>query len=197
MAEPSAGFPAIQDAYRPRILRYLTRIVGQAEAEDLTQDVLIKISNGLQRFRGDASLSTWIYRIATNAAFDKLRGPGARSVQHEAHGAAAAESEPDPAQERGFLEASVPSVEAGAIRGEMSRCVREFVDRLPDNYRTVIVLSELEGFSNAEIGEITGLTLDTVKIRLHRARERLRRDLSTGCSFHRDERNEFACDRRP
>lgn len=185
MAEPSAGFQAIHDAYRPRILRYLTRLVGQAEAEDLTQDVLIKISNGLRRFRGDASLSTWIYRIATNTALDRLRC------------AAAAESDPDPAQENGSPEASAPSVEAGVIRGEMSRCVREFVDRLPDNYRTVIVLSEIEGFSNAEIGEITGLTLDTVKIRLHRARERLRRDLSTGCSFHRDERNQFACDRRP
>ncbi len=197
MSDRSAQFQAIHDTYRPRILRYLTRLVGQADAEDLTQDVLIKVSNGLRQFRGESGLSTWIYRIATNTAIDNLRGSSARATHGEEYGMAATESDPDTELERGSTEASAPSVEAGVIRGEMSRCVREFVDRLPENYRTVMVLSELEGFSNAEIGEIMGLSLDTVKIRLHRAREKLRRDLSTGCSFHRDERNEFACDRRP
>ena len=197
MSGRSAQFQAIHDTYRPRILRYLTRLVGQADAEDLTQDVLIKVSNGLHRFRGDSGLATWIYRIATNTAIDKLRGSSAQATQGKEHGTAATESDPDTELELGSAAASAPSVEAGVIRGEMNRCVREFVDRLPENYRTVMVLSELEGFSNAEIGEIMGLSLDTVKIRLHRAREKLRRDLSTGCSFHRDERNEFACDRRP
>jgi RNA polymerase sigma-70 factor (ECF subfamily) len=71
------------------------------------------------------------------------------------------------------------------------------VDRLPEPYRTVIVLSEIEGFKNLEIADILGLSLDNVKIRLHRAREKLRQGLAAGCTFHRDERNEFACDRKP
>jgi RNA polymerase sigma-70 factor (ECF subfamily) len=79
----------------------------------------------------------------------------------------------------------------------MSACIDEFVARLPDNYKTVMVLSELEGFTNGEIAAILGLTLDTVKIRLHRARETLRKDLEAGCNFYRDERAEFACDRKP
>ena len=95
------------------------------------------------------------------------------------------------------MRGSLPSVETGVIRQEMSQCVRDFVERLPDNYKSVIVLSEFEGFKNSEIAEILGISLDTVKIRLHRAREKLRQDLATGCSFHRDERNEFACDRKP
>jgi RNA polymerase sigma-70 factor (ECF subfamily) len=95
------------------------------------------------------------------------------------------------------LQAQIPSVETTVIREEMNACVREFIERLPENYKTVMVLGELEGFRNVEIAEILGISLDTVKIRLHRARERLRKELEAGCSFHRDERTEFACDRKP
>ena len=73
----------------------------------------------------------------------------------------------------------------------------EFVDRLPANYRAVLVLSEIEGFANREIAEITGLSLETVKIRLHRARLKLHAALEHGCTIQRDDRNEVACDRRP
>jgi RNA polymerase sigma-70 factor (ECF subfamily) len=197
MTAQSLDFHSIHDAYRPRILRYLTRLVGAADAEDLTQQVLLKISESLAQFRGDSSLSTWIYRIATNAALDQLRRVSARPVQDLACAATTAESDSDSDAEGAWAGASIPSVESSAIRQEMSQCVRDFVERLPDNYKSVIVLSELEGFKNSEIGEILGISLDAVKIRLYRAREKLRRDLATGCSFHRDERNEFACDRKP
>src|SRR5574342_539452 len=72
----------IYDAFQPRILRYLTRLVGQFEAEDLTQEVFVKAGQALGSFRGESQLSTWIYRIATNAALDRLRS---RSFQHTAH----------------------------------------------------------------------------------------------------------------
>ncbi|MBI4203532.1 MAG: hypothetical protein HY527_00780, partial [Betaproteobacteria bacterium] len=72
MATTSAtlGFQAIHDRFRSRVFGYLTRLVGEAEAEDLTQAVMLKVSEGLPYFRGDSSLSTWIFRIATNAAMD-------------------------------------------------------------------------------------------------------------------------------
>jgi len=76
----------------------------------------------------------------------------------------------------------------------MNKCIRDFVEKLPENYRTVVVLSELEGLINNEIAEILGVSLDTVKIRLHRARVKLKKELETHCSFYRDERNELACD---
>jgi RNA polymerase sigma-70 factor (ECF subfamily) len=76
-------FEHIHAAFRPKIERYLTRMIGEYEAEDLTQDVFVRISQALKTFRGECELSTWIYRIATNAALDRLRSPSfQRSVQN-------------------------------------------------------------------------------------------------------------------
>lgn len=184
----SRDFPPIHDQFRPRVLRYLTRLVGAADAEDLTQSVMLKVSEGLPAFRGDSSISTWIYRIATNAAMDRLRR---RTVEPQ--------GEPDLESDETEAApgAQAPSAEEVAIRDEMNACLREFIERLPENYRAVMVLSELEGFRNEEIAAVLGVTLDTVKIRLHRARGKLRRELDAGCSFHRDRDNELACDRKP
>ena len=88
----------------------------------------------------------------------------------------------------------IPSIETSLIRKEMNECIRDFIENLPESYRTVIVLSELEGLKNNEVAEVLGITVDTVKIRLHRARARLKRELDAGCNFYRDERNELACD---
>lgn len=184
----TVDFKSLHDQFRPRVLRYATRLLGAADAEDVTQSVMLKLSEGLSGFRGDSSISTWIYRIATNVAVDKLRQKASQ-----------------PLTDTGYefdegdlpLAAQSPSVETAAIRGEMSACIGEFVARLPDNYRTVMVLSEIEGFTNGEIAAILELTLDTVKIRLHRAREKLRKDLKAGCNFYRDERAVLACDRKP
>ncbi len=168
-------------------MRYLARLVGEGEAEDLAQSIMLKISESLHDFRGESSLSTWIYRIATNAALDSLRGKARETITE-----AELESEDDvpPA-------AQTPSVETSAIREEMNACIREFIERLPENYKTAMVLSEIEGFKNAEIAAILGISLDTVKIRLHRAREKLRKELDAGCSFYRDECDELACERKP
>jgi RNA polymerase sigma-70 factor (ECF subfamily) len=186
MAQTQRKFHSIDDDFRPKILRYLTRLAGEREAEDLTQIVMLKISAGLPKFRGESSLGTWIYRIATNTAMDRLRGSHGGPVEAQI-------------EEGGDLpvDAESPSAESTAIRGEMNACIHEFIERLPDSYRTVMVLSELEGFKNAEIAAILGISLDTVKIRLHRGREKLRQDLHTGCSLYRDTRDELACDRIP
>src|SRR4030066_2023807 len=67
------GAPSVR--YRPAIVRYLSRIVGRLEAEDLAQEVFVKVGRGLPGFRGESRISTWIYRIATNAALDRLPPP--------------------------------------------------------------------------------------------------------------------------
>jgi RNA polymerase sigma-70 factor (ECF subfamily) len=158
-------------------LRYLTRLAGAPEAEDLTQTVLLKATEGLGAFRHDSSLSTWVYRIATNVAMDRLRAA------------------PCPPQDAP-VEAHVPSAEATAIREEMNACIREFIERLPQNQRAVLVLSELEGFTNAEIAAILGVSLESVKIRLHRARARLRQAMGAGCTLSHGLADELVCDRR-
>ena len=188
MRAATPGFRFIHDRFRPRVLRYLSRLVGEADAEDLTQSVMLKVGEGLREFRGDSSLSTWIYRIATNAALDRLRHKSIPTADDALLDADGGDVPP---------EAQIESTEVTAVREEMSSCIREFIERLPENYKTVMLLSEMEGFTNHEIASILGVTLDTVKIRLHRAREKLRQELQAGCSFYRDEGDELACDRKP
>lgn len=183
----SARFQAVHDEFRPRVLRHLTRMVGAAEAEDVTQAVMLKVSAGLADFRGDASLSTWIYRIATNAGLDLLRRKKLALAELDATLDEAADA-PDP---------DTPSIEAVAIRRETNGCIRAYIERLPDKYKGVLVLSEVQGFTNEEIAAALGLTPGTVKIRLHRAREKLRAELQAGCSFDRDAQGDLGCDPKP
>jgi RNA polymerase sigma-70 factor, ECF subfamily len=181
-------FHRIHETFHPRVLRYLTRLVGNSDAEDVAQAVMLKVSEGLHGFRGEASLATWIYRVATNAALDRLRARGPQEARNS----------PQPEDDEAVPpEAQAPSAEATAIRGEMSACIRGFVDALPENYRAVMVLADIEGFTNAEIAEILGIGVDAVKIRLHRARAALRKDLAAGCNLERDGQHELACDPKP
>lgn len=186
-------FEAVHREFHPKVVHYLAGMVGEDDAADLAQVTMIKVSEHLAEFRGECALSTWIYRIATNVAIDRLRQRTPERVPVHA------ESDDDPeAPDRNVPpELRHPSAESTAMRREMSACVREFVERLPATYRTVLVLSDIEGFADREIAEITGSSLEAVKIRLHRARLKLRAALDQGCAIQRDDRNEVACDRRP
>ena len=188
MSAADPPFDAVYREFRPKILRYMTGMVDAGEAADLTQAVLLKVAEHRHEFRGESSLSTWIYRIAANVALDRLRQRSHdRPTQSLDDEEGPHESVPPELQ-------SV-SAEAAAERREMSACVREFIARLPLAYRHVVTLGDIEGFSNAEIADITGLTLETVKIRLHRGRARLRAELEQGCAIGRDRDNEIACER--
>ena len=178
-------FQTVYDEFHTKIHRYLDRMVGPAHCDDVTQDVFAKVSVGLAQFRGDASLATWIYRIATNAAYDRLRSRSSHPHPEV------------PLDDDAPVEDRAPGVEQRLVRREMSDCIGEYIDRLPASYRSVLVLSEHEGLTNAEIAEALAVSLDTVKIRLHRARARLRKELGGGCDFYRDDRNEFACEPKP
>ena len=188
--ETTSEFESIHTAFRPMIHRYLTRLVGPEEAEDLTQEVFVKVSQALNTFRGESQLSTWIYRIATNTAMDHLRRPSSkRSVLPT-------EEKDVPGDEDAGPIDNKPLLDTLLIRKDMNDCIRGVVDSLPADYSTVLVLSEFEGLTNSEIAEIISISLDTVKIRLHRARTKLRKALEAKCNFYRDERNELSCDRK-
>lgn len=195
MDDSELEFQKIYDDFQPRILRYLIRLVGESEAEDVTQEIFVKVSQALENFRGESKLSTWLYRIATNTALDRLRSPSfQRIAQKKLSDDSIEKSEVEPEDKDISTGEKTPSVEQQFVRKEMNKCIRDFIEELPENYRAVVVLSELEGLSNTEIAEILGVTLDTVKIRLHRARAKLKKELETHCDFYRDEANEFACD---
>ena len=190
-------FQQIFKEYQPRILRYLTRLSGRYEAEDLSQEVFIKVESGLKNFRGDSKLSTWIYRIATNTAVDRMRNPSFKyKVNNTTSLEAARENDPEIEDKDQFLGKKAESTDQQYVRKEMNSCIRNYIENLPENYRTVVLLSELEGLKNQEIAEILNLSLDTVKIRLHRARAQLRKKLESNCSFYQNEQNELSCDLR-
>lgn len=189
------AFPEIYNDFHPKILHYLRRLVGNSEAEEVTQTVFERINKNLDSFKGKSKLSTWIYTIATNAALDKIKSS---SFIHSHAGPLAPLPIHLPEMEEPVSRTSdaLPSPDKKIIRDEMSKCIREFVDRLPPDYRTIIILNELEGFTNKEISEILEISIDTAKIRLHRARARLKKSLEAGCDFYFDERSELACDRK-
>ncbi|HET9471004.1 MAG TPA: sigma factor, partial [Usitatibacter sp.] len=126
MAPSTPSYEAIDREFRARLVRHFGRFVDADEARDLAQLTLMKVSGHLPEFRGESSLSTWVYRIATNVALDRLRQ---RSMDGIAIGGGPEDEEFDgeslPAELRG------PSAEDAAMRTEISACVREFVGRLP------------------------------------------------------------------
>ena len=185
-------FSQIYEEFKPKILHYLSRLTGQQEAEDIAQEVFEKASRSLKSFKGESKLSTWLYRIATNTAIDRMRSPlFRRSSEHTSL------DEDTRAEDRNVWTGHTKTnIDQKVIRKEMSECVREFVDKLSPDYKTVILLSELEGFKNREIADILQVSLDTVKIRLHRARAMLKKELNDGCTFYHSEQDILACDRK-
>ncbi len=185
---PIISFNEVYKEFQPKILHYISRLTGNYEAEDITQEVFEKISRGLEGFKGRSGLSTWIYRIATNTALDRLRSPSFKRSSEEL-----VKEDEDRNVWTGHQKAPV---DQSLIRKEMGECVREYIDRLSTDYKTIIILSELEGFKNREIADILQVSLDTVKVRLHRARASLKKELDNGCDFYRNEQNILACDRK-
>ncbi len=173
------------EAYRERLLRYVNSIVRDAaEAEDVLQEVMLRADRGYGDLRAEEALSSWLFRVATHACVDHLRRR-ARRLPLETW------TELD---ELVAYDDSLPSLEQTVEREEMSSCVQRLLARLPDQYRSVLILADLEGLTAPEIGELLGLTLTTVKIRIHRARALLRKELEAGCSFSCNERGVLVCE---
>ena len=185
-------FQEIYTEFQPRILQYLSRMLGPAEAEDVVQEVFEKVNRSLDGFKGQSKLSTWIYRIATNTALDKLRSA---AHKHSSKQAALEEAAGTQAK-NAWTGQTQTSIEQKVIRKEMSECVREYIDRLPPDYSTILILNEIEGLKNKEIADILEISLENVKVRLHRARASLKKELDDGCDFYQDEDGTLACDRK-
>lgn len=192
MSGGGVDFGGLYVQFQPRIRSYLARLVGEHDAEDLTQTVFLKVSQALKDFRGESALATWIYRIATNTAADWKRSAAFKRLTQQR--TADVPSSTEQAEKSPLGHENLPLLDQVLIRREMSQCIRQVVDGLPEHYREVIALSEFEGMKNAEIAETLGVSVDTVKIRLHRARGMLREAMKARCDLYRDERLGLACD---
>ncbi len=161
------GFEELVRRYQRPISAYVYRMVGDYDcALDLTQEIFIKIYASLSRYRPEFKFSTWIYKIAHNAAIDHLR----RNVGRERSINSGTESEP----QQLIIESKGLSPEQQSEREERRLEIESVVRLLPTAYRELIVLRHSQDLTYEEIVEVTGLPLGTVKNRLFRAREMMR-----------------------
>jgi RNA polymerase sigma-70 factor, ECF subfamily len=180
--------------YRERIYRYILQLVrDEAEAEDLTQETFLRAHRRLETLQDAASLAVWLYRIATHVCYDRFRQSSYRS---EKSLDVAADDSPSPAEVQ-HADTNALGLDQVVERAEMSACVQGFLEELPDDHRMAIMLHDLHGLTNPEVARMLGCSLETVKIRVHRARSRLKAALTAGCEFSHDERGALVCDRKP
>src|SRR6185295_8349712 len=161
------SFEELVRCYQRPISAYVYRMVGNYEsALDLTQEIFIKVYNSLRRYRPEFKFSTWIYKIAHNAAVDHLR----RTSTREQSIISGTESDPFELP----IESGRLSPEQESERREQRIEIEAVVRTLPPNYRELVILRHSQDLTYEEIVEVTGLPLGTVKNRLFRAREIMR-----------------------
>ena len=157
------AFEELFRGYKDRVFNVAYRMLGDREAaEDVTQEVFLKVFRKVKGFKGRSSLYTWIYRLTVNLCTDYIRKQDAHPVESLEESEAlqlAAEGTP----------------EEEAIRRERAAAVQMIIGSLPDRLRSVIVLREIEGLSYREIAEVLGCSVGRVKSLLHEARAELKR----------------------
>lgn len=171
-AGDDAAYEEMVRTHAGRMMAVAQRLMRHEEdARDVVQDAFLSAFRSLDRFQGDARLSTWLHRIVVNAALMRLRTrrrkpeesiedllPTFTEDGHQAHPAS-------PWRE---------TADRALMRREARESVREGIERLPESYRTVLVLRDIEGLDTEEAAEAMGMTTSAVKTRLHRARQALR-----------------------
>jgi RNA polymerase sigma-70 factor (ECF subfamily) len=150
----------LYDRYAPRVFAVVRRIAGDDElAQDYAQEAWIRAIRALPSFRGDSRFSTWLHRIAVNAALQALRRTETRRKRE------------------GPFPAEVP---VGPRRGDtlLQRRLERAMDALPEGMRRVLILHDVEGYTHEEIGDAIGVTAGTSKSQLFKARAKMREILS-------------------
>ena len=146
---------------------------NETDAQEVLQDALIQIWNKIELFESRSSLSTWMYRVTANAALMKLRKEK-KFQQNVSLDCDAVDGDLPVIQ----LADSGPTPDAAAAHTELEARVRSAIERLPEPYRSTVLLSDVDGLSMQEISEATGVGLAAVKSRLHRGRLALRKVLA-------------------
>jgi RNA polymerase sigma-70 factor, ECF subfamily len=181
----SGSFLEVYDAYSDGIRRFIRMLVKDPwTAEDLTQETFVRVLKGIDELAERSKMRAWIYRIALNVCRDHLRTRSARMREQREQGAA----------EVLDLLPSPCSTESNLIHHEMTTCIQQKVGMLPEKLRTVVWLFDFDGLSQDEIAQALGISVENVKVRLHRARRKLKSILASHCTFEKDDRNVLVCE---
>jgi len=167
------AFDELVVRYRDKVYRLAFKILRHEEdAAEALQDAFLSAFRGLKNFKAESTFSTWLYRIATNASLMKYRRRRDGHVSLEQSQSVDGDSEP----------MQIPDWTAQPMKDllntETREVMQEGIEKLPEDLRTVFVLRDVEGLSNAEVADVLDLTVPAVKSRLHRARIALRNRLN-------------------
>ena len=158
------AFETLVVTYQHRVFSIALRMLGdRGEAEEVAQEVFLRVHRSIQSFRGEAKLSTWLYAITSRLCLNRLKSPGRQRRVGEAALARIANGHPDPGA----------TLEASELQGALHRAIAE----LDEERRIVVVLRDLHGLAYEEIAAALDLELGTVRSRLHRARMELKQRL--------------------
>lgn len=165
-------FELLMRRHNRKMYRVIRSVLNQEdEIEDVIQQAYLQAFAHLHQFEGRSSFSTWLIRIALHESF-------ARRRQHLRAAAAVNDQREEHTDVVDSLEADAPSPEQHAYAQQLKRVLESAVDQLPDNYRVVFVMRDVEGLTTSETGAALGIGDEAVKTRLHRARAMLRRDVA-------------------
>ena len=154
--------------YGDRVYRLATSITGSApDAEEVVQDALWSVIRRIDTFRGDAALGSWIYRIVANAAYQKIRSRAARRAEIPLDDVLPTFHETGHAGSMGDWSTQLDDPSRTT---ELRLVLTAAIEALPADYRTALVLRDVEGLSNDEVARVLGVTVGAVKSRAHRAR---------------------------
>jgi len=175
------NFLEIHDQFYERVRKFiLASVRDESAADDLVQEAFMRIQENLDSVRDPAKVSSWIFRIAHNLCQDHFRARKRSSAHEEIH--------------EGLVNLQETPVQKKMEQGEMSQCVQNQLSLLPESLRSVLLFSDVMEFSQQEIADILGLTLENVKVRLHRARKKFKAILEEKCTFEVDERSVLVCE---
>ncbi len=192
VSSSSINSASIFERFHDPIYRYIFHLVPHAmEAEDLTQETFLRAHQHLADLQTPEALRSWLYRIATHICYDRLRQTATRiepvSLDGEDSTATLREEDlPD--------EPDKPTLEQVIDQAEMSGCIQSYINRLADDYRITILLHDIHGMTCAEISRILACSLELTKIRLFRARKKLRTILAAGCTIRTAPQGNLTCD---
>ncbi len=179
----SDAFASLFHAHKAKVYSVCLRLTNNtAEAEDLTQDAFVQVFRKLTTFRGDSALSTWLYRIAVNTALMRFRKKAPRQVSLD---------------EPYHLDARLVHREYGSkdarLAGSIDRiALTRAIAELPEGYRTVFLLHEVEGYEHQEIAELLNCSVGNSKSQLHKAKLRIRESLGRARNEGREDANQAA-----
>jgi len=181
-------FWAIYDQYYTKVRKFILALVrDEWVADDLIQETFLKIQRNLKSLKDPSKLSPWMFRIAYNLCQDHFRQLKLSRKEERI----------DQDETDGLKEALIqkgPDIQKEMEQRQMGECVQNQMNLLPESSRTVLVLFDIMELSHQEIADILGITVENVKVRLHRARKKLKTILGEKCTFERDERNVLVCE---